>query len=117
MVAVLARPDYVEKDRIGRMIRLYCKNCGVLIGRDERGAFRRLRNYAELKMRFLGGSMHVTNVCKDCALLATESRELMVALHNADIDDMVRDVPEMGLERMRIAPRFISLDTTRSGLL
>lgn len=111
----LARPDYIERDPIGRMIRLYCKVCGKLIGMDRRGGFHRLHNYGELKMKFLDGSDHVTNLCHDCIPLVAKSRELMMEVYQADVDDMGAEMPAMRLLKFKLAPKFVVANLGRDG--
>lgn len=113
----LIRPDYVENDKIGRMVGLYCKVCGQKIGEDRRGAFYRFPNYAELKMKFLDGAMHVTNLCHDCTPKVADSRELMFECYQADVDDMSRGQPFMATYRFKVAPVFVTASLDRNGLL
>lgn len=114
----LARSDYVETDYRGRMVALYCKCCGVRIGKEyRRGGFVRHTNYAELKLRFEDGSHHVTNCCKLCADIAINDPELMEAMHDADINVMVQDVPAMAGQWWRGKPMCVWVDKKRMGIL
>lgn len=113
----LKRPDYIEYDKIGRMIRLFCAVCGTVIGEDRRGNFFRFTNYAELKMKFDNGQMHVTNLCTDCVVVVAQSPELMLEVYHADIDEMATEIPEMGaFKDDKGLPRYVTMDLTRSGL-
>lgn len=112
----LSRPNFIEYDRQGRMIRLFCSVCGTQIGEDQRGNFIRFPNYGELKMQFADGSKHVTNLCHTCIPIVADSRELMFEVYQADIDDMARDMPSMALQKLKFAPKFVEVDLTRSGL-
>ncbi len=113
---VLNCPEYITYDPIGRMIAMRCKCCGAPIGEDRDGAFIRFKNYAEMKMRFLDKSMHVTNGCTDCIALAVRSSEMRTAMHQADIDDMVKQVPEMAMFRNRLGSRVVAVDYKRMGI-
>lgn len=113
----LARPDYIELDANGRMVTLYCAVCGTKIGEDRRGNFYRFHNYAELKMKFSDGAMHVTNLCTGCVGAVAASRSLMFEVYQADIDEMVRSLPSMNVLRFKFSPEFVKLDVTRSGML
>lgn len=117
----LARPDYCVRDKLGRMVELYCKVCGVQIGDDRAGAFLRFPKYGELKMQFSDGSKHVTNLCHDCIPIVADSRQLMMEVYYADLDDMARDAPpdiapSVMLLKFKLAPKFVRAEMSRFGL-
>ena len=112
----LAKPDYVDNDKIGRMIRLYCKVCGAQIGEYRDGNFIRHKNYAELKMQFRDGVSHVTNLCTKCLGPVSRDPGLMLACQRADMDLMVLDIPEMARELLRSRPKCVAIDTKRRGI-
>lgn len=112
----LIRPDYVENDKIGRMIRLFCKVCGVEIGEYRRGNFIRHTNYAEMKIQFEDGTKHVTNMCTKCMGPVSRDKTLMIACHRADIDVMVKEIPAMARELLRARPKVVTIDKKRRGI-
>lgn len=113
---LLKKPDYVDNDAIGRMIALYCKVCGTQIGADQRGNFFRGSNYAEMKIMWADGSKHVTQLCSDCVVAASNSPDVMLAMYNADIDDMVKSVPQMEAHREKFDPVCVAIELKRRGI-
>lgn len=117
----LARPDYIEKDAIGRMIALYCKVCGAQIAADRAGGFVRGPNYAELKMQFMDvdfPDFHVTNLCTNCVEVVSRDRTgtILLEMHDADIDMMAEEVPQLSIHKRRASPRVVAVDTKRRGI-
>lgn len=116
MSVYVNHPDYIQYDANGRMIAMLCKCCGAPIGEDRDGAFYRFKNYAEMKMRFADKSMHVTNGCADCITAATKSPLMRLEMHQADIDDMVKTVPALGMFRNRMGSKVVAVDYKRIGI-
>jgi hypothetical protein len=113
----LAKPDYIETDAIGRMITLYCKVCGAPIGRDVRGVFARGQNYAEIKIQFMDGDNHVTNLCTTCVDRVADDKDLLMEVYHADIDHLAREVPSLSERKAKLAPRITVVNTKRTGIV
>jgi len=112
----LARPDFILTNADGKILELYCKVCGVVTGTEVAGRFQRLRNHAEIKMRFEDGSNHVTSICHDCVSKAYASSELMQALHDADMYYMSFAADVRDLYLGRTAPQCVAVELKRQGI-
>lgn len=112
----LNKPHFVDYNESNQAIRVYCKVCGATIADTVRGHFHRFKNYAEMKMRFSNGSYHVTSGCNKCISLAIKDEDLRLAMHQADIDDMIREVPELASYRTRSDPKVVKVDFSRRGI-
>lgn len=115
----LAKPLYVEFDARGRIAKLYCKGCGVEIAKLTPNGFARNNKYAEIKMRFSDNSAHVTNICSDCVKIAQRSANFRQLLHDADMDQMEAEDPQMGKLgfRKRKQSKFEKAELKRRPLL
>jgi hypothetical protein len=74
------------------------------------------KNYAEMKMRFPGPSWHVTQLCIRCLPLVRNDETALLALHDADIDDMMLDLLEAFNWKLRDHPKVVAVDTKRKGI-
>jgi hypothetical protein len=73
--------------------------------------------YAEMKIKFADGTAHVTNLCKECTSKARNNPELLMAIYNADIDDLCIDNPAMEMFRAnKERPRVVAVDNTGRGI-
>jgi hypothetical protein len=115
---LLAMPNYVVEGDQRRMMVCHCKVCGTKIGEDFRGAFLRLPNYCEIKMQFIDGTNHVTNLCAEClGRGVTEDLAMLSAMYDADMALMVREVPELAeVLGPKLGPRVVAVDTKRRGI-
>lgn len=96
----LVRPNCVEIGPEGTVAGIYCKICGDKIAGTSlvpKGSglknnimvekFRRFNNYAEIKIAFDDGHMHVTHGCKRCLGMDLPV-EILSEMHNADMGMM-----------------------------
>lgn len=118
---MLKRPNYVEETN-GAINKLFCKICGASIAgvtETPKGGgplikvmvqkFMRFSNYAEIKIEFSDGSMHVTNGCKSCLKVNMESSQLL-EIYQADM-------AVMGMKPDRTPVKVVAIDRTGVGLL
>ena len=119
---MLKRPNYVEEVN-GVIQKLFCQVCGDQIAGVSASpigsgpyanklsdSFKRFANYAEIKIEFDDGSMHVTNGCKKC-LKMTMPIEQANEIYQADLS-------VMGLKQdNRVPVRIVAVDTTGVGLV
>jgi hypothetical protein len=113
----LAKPEYIETDAIGRMIVLYCKVCGMPIARDVRGVFVRSPDYAEIKIEFMDGDKHVTNLCKGCVDVVADDPALLMEVYHADIEHLAQEVPSLRGLKAKLSPRITVVNTKRTGIV
>lgn len=113
----LKRPAYIKRDKKGRYIEIACKVCGTPISEPHKQSGRPVhaRNYAEVKLKWPDGSMHVTNLCKKCVPLVVDEPEALLALYNADIEDMVREA--LAAHGKTETPKVVAVEMSNKGIL
>ena len=115
--ARLLKAKYLERNDHKQITKIFCKVCGAIIADSANGNRLRYRsNYAEAKIKFSDGSMHVTNVCKRCLPRLSASADLMNLVHKADIADLAEAVPELGRHADRKRPRLVATVIGTRGL-
>lgn len=72
--------------------------------------------YAEIKIRFADKSAHVTHLCKKCVPEVRRDPEALMAIYNADIDDMVQDDPRCEMFREKSSPKVVAVDLQARGI-
>jgi hypothetical protein len=113
----LKMPDYVARDDNGVVTGLLCKICGAPIARTTGGRFTRLtHDYAELEILFEDGNRHITCICTRCLPKARKNPDILDALYEADIADMVKDVPNLKNRKPKGKPFAGSFDTKHRGI-
>ena len=108
--------EYLQRTRNGAIRRIFCKCCSYIIAEQRGRTFWRSRIYAEIKIKFADGTMHVTNLCSGCIPKVRKDRELLMALYQADIDDMVKEDPTAAKFRDKAEPRVVAVDTKYRGI-
>lgn len=109
-------PEYIQRTRTGGIRRIFCKCCGYIIAEQRGRSFWRSRIYAEIKIKFDDGTMHVTNLCQGCVPNVRRDPELLLAVYHADIDDMVKEDPTADKFREKERPRVVAIDTKLRGI-
>lgn len=118
----LARRQFVVTDRKGGMTELYCKNCGTQIAgvmytkKFPGGKFTRMKNFAEMKMRFDDNSFHITVLCTGCIDAVAGNKLRMQAMYDADIEAMNMSDELADVYAHRKNPKCVKVDKTQQGL-
>jgi hypothetical protein len=72
--------------------------------------------YAEIKIRFADKSAHVTHLCKGCIPKVRKDEEALMAIYNADIDDMCTEDPKCERFREKESPKVVAVDLQARGI-
>lgn len=113
----LEKPDYIQRDSKGRVWRVFCKVCGYIICEQRKRTFWRSNIYSEMKIEWADGSAHVTNLCRNCIPLVRRDPEALMAIYQADIDDLCIDDPINDMWRYgKSSPRVTTTDHHARGI-
>lgn len=110
-------PEFIQRTRTGAIKRIFCKCCGYIIAEQRGRIFWRSRVYAEIKMRFADGTAHVTQLCQGCLPKVRRNPDALMAMYNADLDDMAQDDPRIEMFREKSEPRVVAVDTQMRGIV
>jgi hypothetical protein len=116
MTCELECPEYLQRTRNGAIRRIFCKVCSYIIAEQRGRIFWRSRIYAEMKLKFEDGTMHVTSLCQGCLPKVRRDPEALMAIYNADIDDMAKEDPRAEMFRDKAKPRVVAVDTKMRGI-
>lgn len=112
---MLTTPDYlIHKD--GKLDEILCKVCGTSIARTTEEGFKRGTNYAEAALDMSDRGRHITCLCRLCLLDIVEDHVVLQEIYDADIAEMVREVPAMASQAGRRVVRVRSADFLQRGI-